>query len=118
MTAVWPAWATLAADLSAGGEPRLERSADGAPGLARQALARPWAPGRRDVVAEIPDDRLAQFRRWLAADGWRPFDWPDPARGRTVRARIVGEPSWRQAARGVGAPPVWEARLTLEGPDL
>lgn len=118
MTAVWPAYATLTADLAAGGEPRLERSADGAPGLARQVLARPHAPGRREAVAEIPDAHLAAWRRWLAADGWRWFDWPDPARGRTLRARIVGEAEWRQVARGVGAAPVWEARLTLEGPDL
>ena len=118
MTAVWPDYLSLAGDMAAGGEPRVERSADGR-GEARQALARPNAPARREVTALVPAARLADFRRWLTAHGWRWFDFPDPARGRLVRARVVGEPgaSWRQVSRAPGAP-AWEATMTLEGPEL
>ena len=114
----WPAYARIRADYALSAAPAVARTPFD-DGSIRQARIYTEDVLIREVVADVPDDRLADLRAWVGRFGERYFAWSDPAAGgRLHEARIrdgAGGVRYRQTRRSPG-PPRWEARMTLEGP--
>ena len=115
-TAVWPAWAHLDADESRQRTIEVSRTQfDG--GAVVQRRTRPSAGMARDVVAQIPGDRAAEFEAWLYAFCHANFTMRYPGDGNYYKARVVGGISgteWRQVARRGGQRYWWEVRFQVE----
>lgn len=114
-TAAWPSWARLrATDYELTSAPTVARTEfdDGAVRQVRRTL-RPVT--HRTVVAEIPGDRLVEFRTWAEQHAYTAFTARD-LDGSTRLMRVVGGVggiTYRQAARRAGRA-WWDASLTLE----
>ena len=112
----WPSWARIAGDYRFA--PQAGRaSAEFADGAVRQAPAAASTLLRRRVRVEVPGERIADWRRFLATAPSVPLRWRDPEDGIERRAVVEapdGAPEARQVSDRAGRTR-WETELVLSG---
>lgn len=116
----WPSYAEVqASGFRLGQDDSVERTPFD-DGMVRQEKRSEAALATAEISAIVGADRLAAFRSWAKRQAHLWFDFPTPLAEGTVRARVRG------GAGGITYQPyrarrgalMWEARMTIEGPDL